>query len=52
MHVPNFMIVDFVSLIMSQLTTNAQNILHLKQRTRVHVWIWTVAPYQMFRWGY
>jgi hypothetical protein len=37
MHVPNFMIVEFVSLIMSQFTTNAQNILQLNQCTRVHV---------------
>ena len=35
MYVPNFMIVEFVSLIMSQFTKNAQNILYLNQCTRV-----------------
>jgi hypothetical protein len=45
------MTVEFLKFIMSQFTTNAQNILQLNQRTQAHVWLWTVAPFQKSRGG-
>ena len=47
--VPNLITVAFLLFIKSQFTTNAQNVLHVAQRTHGHVCPRTVAPFQRSR---
>jgi len=37
--------------IKSHFRTNARSVFHLNQCTQGCVWLWTVAPFKVSRWG-